>query len=324
MIGIGKWSAFLAIFFSVFLVFFLSTASYSRAQSLSNISLTSVPEYPGPNQEVDLSLNQYGSNLFGATIRWYANGVELVDLRNERSITITTGDLGERLEILATVTQASGLTLKSTLVLYPVVVDVILEAQTYTPYFYKGRSLPTGNSKVRAVVLVHGGPPQKDSEYTYRWMVSESVLFGGPVKGRRVAEFIMPYGRKDLVVEVFSSDGTSIAKKKLELKEFEPELLFYEESALRGHLEKALLEEVPMLGGDKTIYGEPYYLSAGPFDFDTTFSWKINNQKTIPNTAPNSITFQKTGSGGFSNIDLEVVVEKDMPQSVRNSFRLVF
>lgn len=306
-------------------VLFLFFPLFVGAQSLGGISLTSVPKYPEPGEEVSVSLDQYGVNTFGATIRWYINGTEEVSARNERSVTFVSGNLGEKTTVRVSVAQASGVSLTSTKTIAPAIVDMILEADTYVPYFYKGRALPSSNAGVRVVALVHGGTGADRSTYSYKWQLGTSVLFGGAVRGKYVAELVMPqFDRKPLTVEVSDSGGNVVAKNSIILVNQDPELLFYEENALRGHLGRAIMGELPLLGEETTVFGEPYYLSKNVLGSGANFSWKINNRLTTPNTTPNSLTLQKSGSGGTVGVELDVVVEGDVPQRVKDSFLLTF
>ena len=174
----------------VFFCFFLNITE-SSAQSLGGISLSSIPQVPEPYESVKVSLDQYGVNTFGASIRWYLNNEEQVSFRNERSMTFETGGLGETSVVNVAVSREGAPTLTVTRVYYPALVDMIVEAETYIPSFYKGRALPSKDSDIR-VVTVLNGLPKSPSQYAYKWMLGTQVLFGGPVRGKTTAEITGP------------------------------------------------------------------------------------------------------------------------------------
>lgn len=321
MMGFLEKRFLLGFFLACFMVFFSPLGV--NAQSLGGISLSSIPKYPEPHETVTVSLNQYGVNTFGATIRWYLDDVEQVDYRNERSMTFVAGDIGERSTVGVLVTQGNGITITDEKVFVPVLVDLVLEADTYVPYFYKGRALPSAEADIRVITLVHDSSGV--TTYTYKWSLAGSVLFGGPVRGKSVAELKMPqFDNKRLSVEVSDSSGNMIAENSIVLRNEDPKLLFYEENPLRGLVERAVSGRLSLLGEETTVFGEPYYLNTSELGTHTEFEWSVSGRSVPSGASPNEVTLRKTGNGGSAQIALEVVADGLLPQFVKRSFELLF
>lgn len=292
----------------------------------NGIKLTSSPTYPGPNSSVTVSLDDYSVESIGATITWYVDGIELSDNQNERSITLETGSVGEKIPVRVVLSRTNAPTLSSSLTLTPTVVDVTIETNTYVPAFYAGRALPSNDSPIRAVAVVHDGTGAADTTYSYKWSMGSTVFNAGAVKGKNVFEFTPErYTQAPLIVEVFKADGSQIARKSIDLLVMDPELHFYEQSPLQGLFEREVSSPYTLIGEETTIYGEPYYINAQMQDSDANFTWKINGNPTQNDgTAPNAITLRQVGGGGEAQIGLHVITKRQIPQFVEDAFQILF
>lgn len=324
---------FYRLFFAI-LMCFLCLASLLpevNAQTLGistdGIRLTTTPKFPGPNEKTKVSLDDYSLNTLGSTISWYIDGIPQENLKNNRSIEVTTGDLGKKTTVRVQLTKDGTLPLTYTLTLIPTQVDLILETDTYTPIFYEGRALPSKDANIRAIALVHDNSGRARSEYTYRWSENSTILYGGAMKGKYSIDRTMPqFDGKRLTVEVFDSEGVLIAQESTILRTTNPELYFYEENPLRGLTEKAITADFPLISDETTIYGEPYFLNATMSTNDADFIWRINNQKTISDSViPNSIILSGSGSEGKATIQLDILTKTTpIPQVIRDSFNIFF
>jgi hypothetical protein len=322
-------SYFFIVVCSLLLTFF-SFPNPLSAQSFTGgspgISLSSNPRFPGAYGDVEISLDDYQINTAGATITWYVDSVEQVSYKNTRSITVTTGALGKKSVVSVIISRNNAPQLTSSITLIPTEVHIILEAQTYVPNFYRGRALPSIGSEVRAIAVVEDGTKAPANTYAYTWTEENTVLFGGPIKGKYAYEFTMPrYGTKRLSVEVTDGNGKLVGGGVVSLTTSKPELHFYEQSPLRGLSQKVVTSPFPLIGAETTIYGEPYFITAGMNATDASFTWKINNEKVEQNTTnPNAITLQRVGDSGKSQISLEILTRRQIPELLKDTFNLIF
>jgi hypothetical protein len=291
----------------------LSLPLYSHGQTFqtgqSNVSLTTNPAFPIPNSVVEISLDDYSVDGLGATIQWFVNNVEQSASKNARSIILNTGPLGESFDVKVVLSRNGTRLFMDSIKIAPVQVDLILEADTYVPYFYHGKALPSGDSAIRAIAIVNDGKNTPASSYTYKWSEGATVLLGGPIVGKNVLDYILSrYDKKVLSVEVSDKQGILVGQKSILLSTNEPELLFYENSPLRGHV--------------VTLYGEPFFINTKPQNTD--FAWKINGEETVSqDELPNSITLTRTEGTGDIIAKLKVITHAPVPQFIERAFRLV-
>jgi len=301
----------------------------TEAQSIpqgAQINLVAKPEFPDPNTLVEISLDDYSVETAGASITWYVNETEYSIGRNERSITIPAGDLGKKTTIRAVLNRTNAVPLSASMTLIPTTIDIILEAYTHVPDFYKGRALPSNDSKARAIAVVNDNSSTPDTAYAYKWSVGSNLISGGAVKGRNVLEFDIPhYINGGIALEVFDSSGALVGKKNLPLTPVNPELHFYEHSPLRGLFEKAITGPHPLIGEETTIYGEPYYFNADMNEREADFAWEINGVRTPHNPeSPNTISLLRQGGAGKADIRFILQAKTKIPQLLENKFSLIF
>lgn len=324
--GIQQTLLCLAVAFFVFTLYGEPAHAQSLFETVKGITLTTVPEFPSPHAPVQVSLDDYSVETTGASIAWFINGVERTEFKNERSITIQTGDVGEKSTVRVVLTRSNAPALSHSLSIVPTEIDIILEADTYVPSFYRGRALPSRDSSLRAIAVVHDGTNVPDSAYTYKWSLGNTVISGGPVTGRNVLMLDLPhFDNQPLLVEVFDSTGTRIGRNEVQLIGTEPELHFYEHSPLRGLSEREVVSPAPLLEQETTFYGEPYFLNARIDKNDADFVWKTNGEEQAPNQAtPNAITLRSLGGSGEATVELSIVTKGTFPQFIQNAFRLIF
>ena len=285
------------------------------------------PEFPTPHTGVTVTIDDYSIETLGSTITWYVDGKEVAGVTNERSISVTTGALGKKTEVRALVTNAKTPAFSATQSITPTVVDVILESDTYVPSFYAGRALPSKESSVKALAVVHDGTTLSDNRYSFKWTLNDEVLHGGPVTGKSSTNFTMPrYDGGRLTVEVFNTDSVLVGRKTLILNPIELEMHFYENSPLRGLSQKEIKDTYALTREEVTIYGEPYFMNTNiisPSLVDVV--WEINGEKVQSSTeTPNTITLKRVGEAGDAQVSCTTVTKTRIPQFVRGTFQAFF
>ena len=290
------------------------------------ISLITSPQYPSPNSTVTVSLDAYTINTTGATIVWTVDDIERTTAKNNRSITVTTKNIGEKTTVRATIYRDGNLPLPITTTIVPTAINIILEADTYTPSFYAGRALPSGQSQIRAVAVVLNGTNAPASAYTYKWEHDDEVLLGGPVTGKSDISFTMPrYNNDTLNVTVTDAKGNVVGQDGIVLVPKEPELHFYDENPLRGLSAKAVTNTFILIGDEATVHGIPYFMNTDLTAQTTTFEWKIDGKKVDKvNAESNTITLRRTGGAGKASIELSALTTTRIPQYVKKAFTIFF
>lgn len=311
----------------LFLFFNVCVASaQSFPSSFGSIALVPSPSFPGPQTTVTLSLDDYSVQSIGSTIVWYVDAVEDTSNRNARSITLKTKNIGEKTVVKVVLYQNGMARFTTTHTLYPSVTDLIVEASTHVPSFYKGRILPSVSAPIRVVALLHNDAQMPLTAYSYKWTLGTEVLFGGPVQGQYSVSTDMPYfGDEELTVEIFDTDGVLVGENAILLHAIDPELHFYEFSPLRGLMQKELYSPLKLLGEETTIFAEPYYLDAEVRPQGADFVWTIDGTKVAGDEhTPHSITLTRQGESGKNYVEFSAVTKKRLPQYTRHGFDVFF
>jgi hypothetical protein len=275
---------------------------------------------PVPHESVTISLDDYSMHAVGAQVFWFVDDAEQAESKDARSITINAGALGVKTSVRATIVRADDSRASASIVIMPAVVDLVLEADTYVPSFYKGRALPSRTSTLHATAVVNDGGALPDTAYTYRWTVGEEVLFGGPVRGKNSVSFPIPLYSKELTVEVISPEGSTIARKSMTLQSVQPELYFYEWSPLKGLYQKTVSDPFALIGNETTVYGEPYFVNAAPTNVNADVTWTIDRQ-VVPSDpdALRALTITPDLIGQGASVALRILTKDRVPQLVERS-----
>ncbi len=328
---IGRYAHMGFMFYLGMLFFAFSfLPQITQAQSFlggtNGATLVLNPPFPDSHTQVTVSLDAYSLDTAGASIVWYVDGTEKSEYRDTREITLNTKGIGEKTAVRVTLSRSNAPTITSSVSITPASIDIILEADTYTPSFYKGKALPSSESNFRAIAVVHDNGSTADTFYTYTWSLGDAVLLGGPIRGKNVLDITMPrYDNKPLSVQVMSPNGDVIGKKSILLRSATPELHFYEHSPLRGLFGKEIRSPYTLIGEETTLYGEPYFINAKVDAEEADFKWEIDGAKAEHDPqAPNTITLRHVGGEGKSRIELSVITKTKIPQFIEKAFQIFF
>ncbi len=309
-----------------------SWAQFSNINDLTNLdttaSLTTAPRFPGPNEQVTVTLNDYQYQTTGATIDWYINDVLQPNLQNQRSITITTGELGDSTTVRSRSTLKNGQVIPASTTIRPAVVDLLVEANTLTPSFYPGRALPSPGSQVRVTAIpftaTNGSNPER---FSYTWEVNGEVQDGGAVREKNYVVFRSDFGRSVQVsVSVFDNNNTLITKARTNVPITDPELHFYEVNPLRGLLPTALRDPHIMTGNELRLRAEPYYYDPTALQNNNTLiEWEINGSQ-VENTSddPFEVTLRRQGETGSFTLGYHIRNLSQLLQGVEDNIRIQF
>jgi hypothetical protein len=283
------------------------------------------PKFPQPGEDVTATLNDYSGGVYGSSIAWMIDGVEVPGATNQRSITFVAGKNGSTqvLEIILSVPLEDVVVIKKDI--KPIYLDIIIEPQTRVPDFYLGRSLPSIGSQVNTVALLGDGDGDT-SQYTYTWIVDRKVIEGGPLRGGSRVSFTMSMG-KSVVLSLSVSDmsGKTIAGRSLLIPSVKPEVHFYEVSTLFGMSYKPFNTSVPIIGNTVTVQAEPYYLDSQVFNSPDITTWKVDSITSNSNTGnPYQVTLQRVGETGESNLGFHVRSTKQLLQGVEANININF
>lgn len=292
----------------------------------NDVQLRVTPQYYEPNTEVTINLNDYSINTNGATIQWFVDGREMTDARNQRSLTTLVGELGETSNVRTLITLPNGSRVPAATTLQPIRVDLLVEADTLTPAFYRGRSLPSSGSLVRVTAIPFTGTATPPEQFSYTWEVGRDVISGGSQIGQNTVTFSPKFSMSVPVqVTVFDSNGVRLTSRSVTVPIRKPELHFYEVNPLRGLQTNALSQNQVFQGNEMQIRAEPYYINRIQDMNDFHIEWKLNG-RTVTNDAddPQQITLRRQGTSGNAQLNFHIRNLNDLLQGVEDDISLRF
>ncbi|NBD74004.1 hypothetical protein GVX82_03100 [Patescibacteria group bacterium] len=248
----------------------------------SGSQLTLEPPYPGPGEEVTITLESLRHELGGSFISWAVDGEPVRSGVGETTLTVTLGEADERTRIDYAVEVGGRVVDQGTRVIQPIGLTLIWEPLTYTPHFYRGRAQHTTYSSVRLIAVPEladaAGNPIDPATLNYTWRVGPKRLAQQSGVGRRAIEVTRSgYGENFGITLSVSSPETGVnARLYQELPVAEPEVLFYEYDPLLGIRYNRLLTGVQIEDRGFSLVAEPFtYGTAQRDDSRLQWNWEL-------------------------------------------------
>lgn len=299
----------------VFIAFFF-TPLFASAK-LDLISIRTNPETPAPNQDVQVIVESYAVNLNTANIIWYIDGIALKEGPAEKVFNTRTKDFGVPVTIDIVILTADGGRFDKQIVLKPEEVDMLWEANTYVPPFYKGKALPTYKSIVKVTAIPRfNSLSSNPAEYYYRWTMNRTTGLGEALaKNSAVLQVGWADSRMPVNVEVTKLGTDYKANAVQYIPVTEARAQFYELAPLLGiQFNKALGGSVVANGTDFRIRAVPYFFSNE--DYETgglRYVWKTDAGTLPAIDNPNMLLLEKKGTNAEST---SVILEVQNPKRV--------
>lgn len=288
-----------SIFYILLSIIFLGTftPNAALAAGFDLVNITTSPKTPGVNEEVKVRIESYAVNLNTANLVWYVNKEPVKEGIAEKEITVRTGNFGTKTTIDIIIITIDGVKINKQLVIAPAEVDVLWEAQTYTPPFYKGKALPGYKSLVRLTAIPRfNAPSSNPKEFYYKWTYNRIQNVGEALGKNSVT---IPMGYTDspvpVVVDV-SLPGTDWkGEESLEISGSEAKIVFYHQAPLLGvEFEHAISSAIITPETEFNIYAVPYYFSFDNLmNNDLIYTWEVNRSYRAVDLDQRNLTLLK-------------------------------
>lgn len=297
------------------------------------LTVTMVPEIPGPNTPVNISVESYSSiNINSSLIEWLVNGKAIKRGVGEKRFTFETGGMGTVSEILIKVTPPDSFPFTRKVTIRPTDMDLIWEARTYTPPFYAGRSLYSAESLIMFEAIPHFANtngveiPKENIIYTWKADGKPYQALSGYGKSFFWYNGSLLDKTQNIEVVAESVDGGFRATKSVTIDETSPLILIYESNPLYGPLyNKEVGSEYKLATKEVSFIASPYFFSISNFGSGLDFSWLMNGNPTTNSASKNEITLRQDAEGaGSSRVSVSVNNAKKLLQSGERSFLVTF
>ncbi len=281
-----------------------------------DFSLSLSPEVPGAGQAVSAQVASYAENLARATLVWSLNGKIIDSGVGVVTAHFTVGGIGSINVLRVNATLPNGSTLTKTAIVRPAGLDLLWQANVYTPPFYRGKALAPYDATMVLFAMPffvdENGARIRPEALFYTWHLNGQVL--GDSSGRGAQSVTIPGARVyrgiNVSVDVASSDGSIKATRSLSFNGDEPFVILYENDPLLGfRFDRALPESVNLTKSEATVSAFPYFFSTDSRGGGAlTYAWTLNDKSVTPSSKnPADVVLRQTApSSGTANLALSL------------------
>ena len=260
--------ALAALMLALFAGALFSEEAQAQAPGLVAAEIVATPENPAPGQEVSFELRSFSLDLNRATISWSVDGKPAASGVGRTRISAVAGKLGSTLSVTAAIRTAAGQNFSASAALSVASIDLLWQASSYTPPFYRGKALPAADASLTVTAVPHllsGGRELSPESLIYTWRRGTTVL--GEQSGRgKMSVTVAGPKLNDAIrvsVEVSSADRSVRGSNVVTIAAAEPQALLYADDPLLGlRLERALGASFALSEKEARLTAMPYFLSA--------------------------------------------------------------
>jgi len=165
---------------------------------------------------------------------------------------------------------------------------LIWSADTYVPYEYQGRALPSPGSKitVQAIVTAIGDT----TNLKYSWFIENIFQSSKSGYGRTTFSFYAsqrPNGYQTIKVQVFNEDRTIFDEISIEIPIVQPEVVIHSYQNHSIFSDQTVKTSNISSGKNFFFTAKPYFFSINKLT-DLSFQWKFANQEPLISSAYNA------------------------------------
>jgi len=271
-----------------------------------------VPEYPRPNENVSIILSLYTDDLSTANISWYKNATLIDKGIGKTKFSFKNGAAGTQTIIEIEIALANGGRISKTFTLNPASVELVWEANSYTPPFFKGKALHPKQGRLKIVAMpefIRNGKKIPSENLVYTWSSGVETYQDKSGYGKNV--FILNgslLGRdEDVKVMVTDPANNLVAQGTLVVPTTDPEIILYQNDPYYGQLFDSSLPPVFRLAGEEIqVVAAPYFFTNETAN-KIQYQWALNSQNISELSNFRTAVFKKPeGKGGTSVLSLDI------------------
>jgi len=328
MILRSRWEHCIALGASALLL--LSFATPVNAQLSAPVDdpliIRLTPERPSAYTRVTAELQSFSTDLSRSDIVWSIDGDERATGKGRRFFDLVTKGFGVPLTLTVTVTSEDGRVFEKSVNLEPAGVELLWQADSYTPPFYKGKALfpYEGRGSIVAIALFKDpeGRYLPPSELVYTWKKDGDAIpnASGAGRNRLEVESRIPIRPAVYSAVVESIDRRLAAERDVVLSPIAPQIHIYENHPLLGIRFNAAKTEEALIDTELTLSGIPYFFTvAKRRSNDIDYDWQIN-YKSVEQQYGSDLTLQRQDdAGGTARVSLRATVPARSLQTVERS-----
>lgn len=300
---------------AIFALFLLAPTNHLFAQGLGGVKTASIdlkPKYPLAGERVKATLNAPSLDVDTALISWVVDGKVVQQSYSGKDFEFDAGKVGDHMIIQVNAEDGAHKKITTKRDLYISDLVVTWEGMTYTPPFYKGRSLASPGSYVTLSaipsVTKSNGSLYDKKELSYVWKsggasVPKITGFG---KHSVIFQNENPYNLYNIYLEVKDPSGEIRATKSLIIPNTQPVVYLYEDNPYGIYYDRVIGSVYGIYQKEATVVAEPYFMSASSrIDPVLTYTWTVGGETY---NSLGKITFGAEGDG-FGSTKLNLIIK---------------
>ena len=303
----------------------------NTSYALSNeLGIEIIPNYPRPNEMVFINLTLYTDDLNSADITWHQDGKAVLSGRGKVNYSFKAGPIGKETKIEIKINLLSGASFSKAFTLNPASIDLVWEANSYAPPFYKGKALHSrqGNLKIVAMPeFVKNGRRVASENLIYEWSNGVDVYQNQNGYGKSVLILNGSILGQTDKIEVLVTDPINnlVAEAFLDVSPSDPEIVFYRNDPYYGLIfDTAIVGSFDLKSEEVQIFAAPYYFTkkdAGSLKYE----WQLNSQTAPSLSGSRTAIFRKPeNEAGRSAVSLGVENPNRILQQADGSLMINF
>lgn len=306
---------FLSSFFiTIFIIFGTLLPLRVDSASQNSILVNIIPENPAPNENVNITLSSYTSNLDSVLITWFLDGKKTSGGVGKKSFSLNAPASGKETVVVATVSLPDG-NIEKRIIVRPSIMVLLWQANdSFVPPFYKGKAMPTGDSEIKVVSMPeirNNGNLVDINNMTYSWKLDYTNNQGSSGYGKNYFIYNNDYldDVNNVSVVANTLDQKYSSEANIDIRTTEPKILFYKNDTNMGTLWEKSLSSGHRIENDEIIEAAPYFISPKEIRTPTlVWKWSINNNLIeVLDFRKNLIPLKtQTGVSGTAKIKLEI------------------
>jgi hypothetical protein len=288
------------------------------------------PAYPVPNTPVRISVQSSAIDLAESTILWTVGTTTVAEGVGITSIRPLAGPVGSNRLVTVEVSSAEGSTRAQTR-LATTEIDLLWESDSYTPPFYRGRTLAGTQSQIRMQAIPRFRLPDgtyiAEKDIVYDWYRNDTLVVNASGRGKSTAilKGPSPYGADTVTVRARS--GTLVGEARVRIPAQDTPLSLYENHPLFGILyHRALEGGVSTLETEQVVTAVPYFANIdSPSNNALSYEWVVNGTPVQSSAAePETLTISVENYTGPARIELTVTSAADIVMRAARSWEMQF
>ncbi len=315
--------------YTLILLTVLLTASpvFAQVDLGPSLYLAVAPQYPKPNEQVTLTLQNPLVDLSQRTITWKNAGTVVLQGEGETTYLMNAPASGEHTDISASV---EGLAAPVSITIAPSTVDLMWESDSFVPGLYRGRHLASLGSSITLQALPHlfqKGVEVPSSQLIFTWKEGGQTVTSGKGKTSITVPVAAFVDSSAISVNVTTSDKSIGADNSVAIPTIQPVVRLYIEHPLYGIMyHSALAARTDISDTEMSFAAIPYFAQAtGPNDKLFSYIWRVNKVPVEANDVrPNTLTINAGDAGGLAHVELSLTHKKNFELDAHGAWDVTF